>query len=72
MSESVSPLRPLVGPDGIVKRQGVRSPEYGTGIIVAVYGAMGVQIYWDEPLVGSKDQHLLLHDRAYVERLEKL
>jgi hypothetical protein len=72
MSESVSPLRKVVGPDGIQVRQGVRSPDYGTGTIVAIYGAMGVQIYWDEPLVGSKEQHLLLHDRVYVERLEKL
>lgn len=53
--------------------EGVRlkSLDYGTGTIVAML-SIGVQIYWDTPLVGTTDSHLLVHDRSYVERLERL
>lgn len=71
MSEEAPARTEYVG-DNIEVRTGVRSPDYGTGTIVADFGAMGVQVYWDKPLKGSKEQHLLLHDRSYVERLERL
>ncbi|WP_020385917.1 hypothetical protein [Kribbella catacumbae] len=68
----VVPVDPakMVGPGGIVSRQGVRSPDYGTGTIVGLT-ANGVTIYWDQPLSGTRC-HLLEHDRSYVERLERL
>lgn len=49
----------------------VRSGDYGAGTVVAVL-SIGVQVYWDEPLIGTPDSHLLVHDRSYVQRLEKL
>lgn len=60
----------VVGEGGVRKRLGVRSPDYGTGTVVG-YSGNGVQIYWDEPLAGTST-HLLDHDLAYVERLERL
>ena len=48
----------------------VRSPEYGTGTVVANLG-IGIQIYWDTALTGTTT-HLLVHDYSFVERLEKL
>lgn len=48
------------------------SDDYGTGTVVAVL-SIGVQIYWDQPLVGTLDSHLLVHDRSYVlTRLERI
>jgi len=49
----------------------VRSADYGTGTVVAVLG-IGIQIHWDKVLLGSVDTHLLVHDKAYVARLERL
>jgi hypothetical protein len=49
----------------------VHSTDYGNGTVVAVYGAMGVQVHWDKELEGTH-QHTLLHDRSYIERLERL
>lgn len=68
----VVPVDPskMVGEHGVVHRAGVRSPDYGTGTIVAITGN-GVQIYWDEALAGTS-AHLLEHERWYVERLERL
>ena len=50
----------------------VRSSDYGTGTIVADFGAMGIQIYWDKPVTGTVATHLLVHDRIWVSLLEKL
>lgn len=60
-----------VGPDGIAVHQRVRSSDYGDGTIVLDLGER-VQVIWDEPMVGTFDHHALLHDRSYVERLERL
>lgn len=50
----------------------VRSSDYGTGTIVADFNAMGIQIYWDQPLTGTVATHLQVHDRRWVSLLEKL
>lgn len=58
--------------DDITAGLRVRSDDYGAGTVVAVLG-IGIQIYWDTPLVGTVDSHLLVHDRSYVmTRLERL
>lgn len=49
----------------------VHSGDYGDGTVVAILGAMGVQVFWDEEILGTRD-HLLVHDRSYVEKLERL
>lgn len=49
----------------------LRSSDYGTGTVVGVYGAMGIQVHWDKELEGTH-QHTLLHDRSYIERLERI
>ena len=49
----------------------LRSSDYGAGTVVAVL-SIGIQVYWDEPLTGTLDSHLLVHDRSYVQRLERL
>jgi hypothetical protein len=49
----------------------VRSDDYGAGTVVAV-AATGIQIHWDIPLLGTTGVHLLVHDKAYVARLERL
>jgi uncharacterized membrane protein YczE len=49
----------------------VKSSDYGTGTVVAVLG-IGIQIHWDEPLIGTVDTHLLTHDKSFVARLERI
>jgi len=49
----------------------VRSGDYGDGTVVAMLGAMGIQVFWDQEILGTRE-HVLSHDRSYVERLEKL
>ena len=49
----------------------IRSQDYGHGTVVAVYGAMGVQVHWDEEILGTRE-HTLMHDRSYIDRLERL
>jgi hypothetical protein len=50
----------------------VRSEDYGKGSIVADYGPIGIQIFWDNVIKGTVSTHLLTHDRSWVARLEKL
>lgn len=45
----------------------VASPDYGPGQVVAVL-PIGVQVWYDLPLTGTVDTHMLVHDPAYVER----
>jgi hypothetical protein len=49
----------------------IESADYGTGTVVAILPT-GIQVFWDKPLVGTTDQHLLVHDKAYVMSLERL
>ena len=72
--------KPQVPTRAIVEQQGerlierdmrVRSGDYGTGKVIAIL-AIGVQIWWDEPLIGTTDSHMLVHDWSYVQRLERL
>lgn len=49
----------------------LRSGDYGTGTVVAMLPT-GVQVFWDKPLLGTIDVHLLVHDRAWVLQLERL
>jgi hypothetical protein len=49
----------------------IKSRDYGTGTVVAVLG-IGIQIHWDKVLMGSVNTHLLVHDKAYVAKLERL
>lgn len=60
-----------VGLDGIEVGLRVRSSDYGTGTVVAI-AATGIQLYWDKPLLGTTDTHLLVHDRAFVASLERI
>jgi hypothetical protein len=60
-----------VGTDVVIPTR-VSSADYGKGNIVADFDSMGVQIYWDKPITGTMGTHLLVHDRAWVARLEKL
>jgi hypothetical protein len=48
----------------------VQSGDYGDGTVVTVMGNQ-IQVFWDNELVGT-NQHLLSHDRSYVERLDRL
>lgn len=48
-----------------------RSADYGAGTVVAVL-SIGIQIHWDKPLTGTLDSHMLVHDRSYVQRLERI
>jgi hypothetical protein len=58
--------------DDIERGNRFRSRDYGTGTVVAVL-SIGIQIYWDTPLTGTLDSHLLVHDRSYVlTRLERI
>jgi hypothetical protein len=48
----------------------IRSRDYGTGTVVAIV-ATGVQVWWDEPLVGTAE-HQMIHDKAYILSLQRL
>jgi len=62
-----APLSPVDGIDFGKTR--VRSEDYGPGTVVAEVG-IGIQILWDRPMLeGGVGPQLLVHDRAYVERL---
>jgi hypothetical protein len=52
--------------DALLGRR-VTSPDYGRGRVVAVLPT-GVQVWYDLPLTGTVDTHMLVHDPAYVER----
>ena len=52
-------------------KQRVRDRDYGAGEIVADLGPIGVQVLWDEPK-GAVGPQLMLHDRVFVERLERI
>ena len=67
---TVQPEREVKGLDDITPGLRVESPEYGTGTVLADVG-IGIQIYWDKPLLGTVTQ-MLVHDKAYVARLERL
>ena len=64
------PSRRLVG-DDIRPLVRVRHHDYGDGHITAVLPT-GVQIYWNTPYVAGLVDHVLLHDRSWVSRLERL
>lgn len=49
----------------------VRSDDYGKGTVVAVFGALGIQVHWDEEILGTRE-HTLMHDRSYINRLERI
>lgn len=74
--DNVRPLRAvagrIVGRDGIRKLVRVKHPEYGTGHIAADFDTLGIQIYWDHPSDAGFAQHLNLHDRSWVEKLERI
>lgn len=57
--------------DDIAEGLRVLSKDYGTGTVVAVFST-GVQLWWDQALLGTTDTHLLTHDKSYVARLERL
>lgn len=65
----LSSIKPATDPVHLGVR--LRSGDYGNGTIVADLGAMGVQVYWDMEILGTRD-HLLTHDRSYIDRLERL
>jgi hypothetical protein len=58
------------GPE-VAVMQRVRSEDYGPGTIVADLGAIGIQVLWDQPK-GTVGPSLMLHDRIYVQRLERI
>lgn len=73
---SEASIHPLGDPvqrvgDTIVVPTKVRSTDYGRGSIVADYGPIGVQIYWDIPVAGTTT-HLMVHERSWVALLENL
>lgn len=51
--------------DLIERDMRIRSRDYGEGTVVALLPT-GVQVYWDNPLVGTTDTHLLIHDRRWI------
>lgn len=61
----------LVGSDFEIPTR-VYSDDYGKGNIVADFDAMGIQIYWDHVITGTVATHLLVHDRTWVSKLQKL
>lgn len=71
MSEPSNLSRIQPSADTVYLGMRVHSGDYGNGTVVAILGAMGIQVYWDEEILGTRD-HLLTHDRSYIERLEKL
>lgn len=71
MSEPSNLSRIQPATDTVYLGMRVHSGDYGNGTVVAIYGAMGIQVHWDEAILGTRE-HVLMHDRSYVERLEKL
>lgn len=72
MSESLTvEERRLAGLADIELGLRVKSEDYGAGTVVAILGH-GIQIHWDKPLLGTSDTRLLVHDKSYVARLERL
>lgn len=63
--------REIHGLDDIDRGLRVESSEYGKGTVLADVG-IGIQIYWDDVVLGTVDTHILTHDKAYVARLERL
>lgn len=57
--------------DGVHLGLRIHSGDYGNGTVVADLGAMGIQVYWDTEILGTRD-HLLTHDRSYIDRMERL
>jgi len=64
-------VHPERGSTTIPRGTRVRSADYGDGTVVADVG-IGLQVWWDKPLPGTLDEHLLTHDRSWVEKLERL
>jgi hypothetical protein len=71
MSEPSNLSRIQPATDTVYLGMRVHSGDYGNGTVVADLGAMGIQVHWDEEILGTRE-HLLMHDRSYIERLEKL
>lgn len=44
----------------------LESADYGAGTVVA-FVATGVQVYWDQALVGTVDGHILTHELTYLQ-----
>lgn len=57
--------------DLIARDMRIRSRDYGEGTVVALLPT-GVQVYWDNPLVGTADAHLLIHDRHWILEQDRL
>lgn len=71
MSEPERHIRRVVeNPAPIEPGLRVNSRDYGTGTVVAIV-ATGIQVFWDEPLLGTS-QHLLVHDKAFVMELDRI
>lgn len=49
----------------------IRSRDYGEGTVVALLPT-GIQVWWDNPLVGTTDTHMMVHDRAWILEQDRL
>lgn len=73
-ADNVRPIQPAddrrkVVDVGIRKMLKVTSGDYGDGKIVGDFGSLGVQIFWEKPIVEGLLEHHLIHDRSWVEDL---
>jgi hypothetical protein len=57
--------------DLIERDMRIRSRDYGEGTVVALL-PIGVQVWWDNPLLGTVDTHMIVHDRNWILDQERL
>lgn len=57
--------RRLPREDLIERDMRIRSRDYGEGTVIALLPT-GVQVWWDNPLLGTVDTHMMVHDRNWI------
>lgn len=71
MSQMPRRLTEASYPNDIEPGLRLRSGDYGDGTVVADLGH-GIQVYWDQALIGTIDTHLMLHDRSWILNQERI